>query len=164
MALVVETGAGVTGANTLVSHDDALSYALDRGVTLADDDTTDASLLNAMTWLNGQTWKGEPVAAFQPLAFPRKHVYITGSGLWDATMIPPDVKNAQIELAMQIAAGVDIFPVFAGGLIIQETVGPIVTKYSDKYGAPVDTLDMPVVNMLLKRWLDNSFGFRLVRA
>lgn len=201
--LVVEDGSGVTGANTYVDRADAIVYAADRGVTLADDATTDAALLNGMAYLNGLKFKGFPVSPFQTNAFPRDGIYLpnpseqgniiygeylyggyNGYGgyagypgygsygrpaydpgaLWDKTAIPPDVISAQIETAMIISGGFDIAPVTAGAMVIQDTVGPLTTKYSDKWGTGAGAPDMPVVRALLKRWLDLAIGFSTVRA
>ncbi len=163
MALIVEDGSGVDGANTYASRDVYLAYALSRGVEIDDDDPADVQLISAMDYLAGQCWKGQPVDPFQPLGWPRKYVYI-GSNLWDQTAIPADIVNAQCALAMQVAAGIDINPTVGGALVTEETVGPITTKYSDKYGQAIGAPNMPLVETLLRRWIDYAFGFRVVRA
>jgi hypothetical protein len=161
MALIVETGAGVAGANTFVSRADFIAYAALRGVVIADDDPADVLLIKAMDYLNGLKWKGTVKVPFQPNAFPRSYVYV-GPDLFSDLAVPADVVGAQCTLAMQINAGVDILPTFTGGLVTEETVGPLTTKYSDRYGAPTGSPDMPSVRALLAKWLDTEF--KVVRA
>lgn len=166
MALIVETGSGVTGANTYASRAAFLAYALARGVDIDDDDPADVLLIKAMDYLNGiPGWLGTTVISFQPNAWPRKWVYV-GCDEWSATAIPPDVVNAQCALAMISNDGIDLLPVydFTGGLVLEDTVGPITTKYSDKFGPAAGTPDMPAVRSLLRKWINRPIGLNLVRA
>lgn len=163
--MVVENGTGVANANTYVSREDFLAYALARGIEIADDDPADVLLTKAMDYLNGLTWKGQLAVAFQPLPWPRQFVFI-GADEFPEHTVPPDVVSAQCVLAMQVNAGFDIAPTYdvSGGLVIDETVGPITTKFSDRFGAPTGGPNMPAVSALLRKWLDTSLSFRVVRA
>lgn len=166
MALVVETGSGVDGANTFINRAGTITAAAAVGVTLADDATTDALILNAAMFLTGiGDWRGEQINGFASLPWPRENVYI-GSSLWDQTMIPADIVNAQVQLVLVQKAGTPLFSTTDGQVVTEETVGPITTRYSDKYGAVTapGIGDIPLVSTMLAKWRNGSFGFRTVRA
>lgn len=163
MALVVEDGTGVDGANTYVTRAGYIAYAAARGVEINDDDPADYQLIKAMDYLSGLNWKGQVLVAFQPLPWPRQFVYI-GADVFPTDEVPKDVVSAQCALAMILDAGFDIAPVFSGGLVTEDTVGPITTKYSDKFGPPTGAPNTPAVSALLKKWINSGFSLNVVRA
>lgn len=155
MALVVETGSVVDGANTFVSQEEAIDMAADYNIALPDDDTTGAMILQAGDLLRGITdWKGELVSDLQEMPFPRTNVYV-GKTLWDSTVIPLDLKKAQVQLVIAMySQDLDFNSVTPGGVVTERTVGPITTKFSDKYGqiSAVELDDIPAVTNALLRW------------
>jgi hypothetical protein len=159
VALVVEDGTGVDGANCYADHAFTIAYAAARGVTLADDETTDALIFVAVDYLNTLDWRGSPASPFQPNAWPRVGVWIDCNEFPEST-VPQDVSNAQSQLVMQQFAGVDLFPATTGAMIIQDTVGPLTTKWSDKFGAQT-TPFLPLIDALLGKWLDSGGPFTL---
>ena len=133
MALIVETGAIVTGADSYVTRADAITYAANRGVTLVDTVVTDEILRNAVGFLEsfGDKFKGSRVTRDQPLSWPRIGAVIEGWS-WDSDEIPRQVINAQLAVALEIFAGEDPYnPLPVAGQITQESVsGAVSVSYA----------------------------------
>lgn len=159
VTITVETGVGVLNANSFVTVAEARSYALDRGVVLsAVDDTVAAQLIKAKDYLEAlaDQYQGYMVSAEQALQWPRSGVYLYDSEAeFSAAAIPKELKSAQCALVMALDSGVDITPVYTPSqLVIEETVGPITTKYADPRGAkptPVMTAVNAMIAPLLER-------------
>jgi hypothetical protein len=104
MALVVEDGTGVVGANSYASAEDADAYFADRANTTwsaADDVTKSAALINATDYIEMKgtlLWKGQEEFpdAPQGLSFPRVNM---GYGLPDG--LPTGVVRATYEYAVR---------------------------------------------------------------
>jgi len=156
MALTVETGAIVTGANSYVSRADAIAYASDRGVTLADSTATDAILIKAAAYLESyrNKFKGELVTRDQPLAWPRYNAVIEGFS-WGHDEIPRHVINAQLAVTLEINAGDDPFnPTPTVGPITEETVsGAVTVRYASGTSSKVQKsrASDALVGLLLSR-------------
>lgn len=150
MALVIEDGSIVAGANSYVSLAEARAYATARNKPLPTDDTAlEALLISAMDYLEAQRarFEGSKVSSEQELQYPREGVIIDGIEL-ASTVIPSILKQAQIRLAMEANAGVDLMPTRTGGFVKKEVVGPIETEYSEKVGVSVEP-EMSAVEALL---------------
>ncbi len=108
MALIVETGAIVPGANTYVSRADYIMYAASFGIVIPDTDEADVELLKAAQFIDQHeaNLKGSRVQRDQPLAFPRTGLIIDGWD-WSYTEIPRNVILCQQQLALDIHAGRD---------------------------------------------------------
>lgn len=128
--IVIEDGSGVVDANSYVTVSEYRGYATSRGVTLpVSDDACEPQLIQAMDYLEIQPWAGYPTYPDQALAWPRSGVYIYGSEIADDA-IPGKIKFAQMQLAMQVNAGVELMPTVVGGSgIKREKVGPLETEY-----------------------------------
>jgi len=158
MALTVETGAIVTGANSYVSRADAIAYASDRGVTLADSTATDAILIKAAAYLESyrNKFKGELVTRDQPLAWPRDDVVIEGF-TWASGEIPRQVVSAQLAVILEVAAGIDPFnPPAAQGPVTQKVVsGAVSVSYAAGSVSSIkvnkDREATALINLLLKK-------------
>lgn len=110
MAIVVETGSIVTGANSYVTRSDYLAYALSLGITISDVAAADVQLIKAAQFIDSKeaNLKGCRVDRDQPLAFPRHAVVIDGFE-WLYTEIPRQVILCQMALALDINAGIDLY-------------------------------------------------------
>lgn len=147
--IVVETGSGDNpAANSYVSQAEATQYALDRGVTLSTGDAGAALIYRAMDYLAQFTnlWKGDPTQpGVQPLDWPRAGVTINGTELAD-NIIPSQLKNAQMQLAIEAMNGPLMASSTGGSFVTREKVGPIETEYSEAVstsGVPYfSTVDM----------------------
>jgi hypothetical protein len=171
IAIIIEDGSIVTNANSFVTIAEARSYALQRGVELsAIDDEVAAQLIKASDYLESfaEKYKGEMVSFEQFLQWPRLGVYLYNSETeFPSNLIPKELKNAQCAVVLAIAEGVEIMPNYSNAdFVIEETVGPITTKYAD----PVKTGVLPTltaVDALLQPLLVSGlsgFSIRTIRV
>lgn len=150
MALIVETGAIVTGAESYVSAADCTTYHSNRGNTAwtGTDAVKEAALLKAAAYLDGHYCKRFKGEKYQPLdqnmQWPRIGVVIDGFVL-DVDVIPQRLKDAQCELAL-IALTADLAPSVSAG-IKREKVDVLETEYFA--GAPAGTTVYTAVDNLL---------------
>ena len=110
MALVVETGEVVPGADSYVSLADARALASDYGLALpVDNIAAEAALRNGAVYvgLQEQSMCGRRVSASQSLAYPRQGVSLYGFAL-ASDVIPPQVIHAQVVAAVEYGAGTDV--------------------------------------------------------
>jgi hypothetical protein len=171
MALVVEDGTIVADANTYINRAAIIAYAADRGVTLANDATTDTKIVKAMDYLAlyDQQWKGEQVEyGVQTLAWPRKYVYIgTATTVFPDDEIPGQLVRAQAELVLQVNNGVNLLPTLSGdtAFVKREKVDVIETEYSEAMALKLAGLqpDMPLVDALLEPLFATASRLRTVR-
>jgi hypothetical protein len=129
--LIVETGEGLTNAESYVSVADAQAFASSRGLTIPSDESEVEILLRRATdYIDAREpyFQGSRVSAGQALAFPRSGVVINGFAL-DDDALPQTLKNAACQLCADF---VDNNPdvIGEGREVIQETVGPISTTYA----------------------------------
>lgn len=149
MALVIETGSIVAGADSYASVTDADTYHVNNSNAawaLADNAAKEAALRKACRYLDGKyrpRWKGrrvQPVA--QALEWPRGGVsigdtYPAGSASYDvgfggeifipSDSIPQRLKDAQCELALRALAGELAADATAG--VKREKVDVLETEY-----------------------------------
>ncbi len=100
MALIIEDGSIVTGANSYVTIAEIKAYADLRGIAYPDDAAIEVNAILATDYLQSKCYAGvqvEPNA--QPLEFPRDDLYIKNV-LVPNDSIPEQLKNAQIEAAL----------------------------------------------------------------
>lgn len=132
--IIVEDGTGVLFANSYISIEYARTYAAQRGLTLsADDDSIAAMLIQAKDYLESKSceYSGTPTYDYQELSWPRTGAYIHGIEL-NKNVIPKNLKQAQAVLLLAVNDGLTLMPNYsAADMVIQETVGPITTKYAD---------------------------------
>lgn len=163
MALVVEDGTGLPGAQVYISAADADSYFLARGnaawVALTTEQK-EAALIKGQDYMSqayGARWKGSRVSATQALDWPRMDVEAYGFEVASDT-VPQAVKNANAEFAVRASSG----ELFAdqGRLTTREKVDVIEVEYSEHASAATS---YPAVDGMLAPYLDGSGGtFRKV--
>ena len=110
MALVVETGSVVPGADSYVSLAEARALAASYGMTLPADDTeAEVALRNGAVYVGLQepSMCGRRVSASQSLAYPRQGVSVYGFSL-ASDVIPPQVIHAQVVAAVEYGLGTDV--------------------------------------------------------
>ena len=166
MALTVETGAIVTGANSYVSRAEYIAAAALVGVTIADTDAADAQLVKAAQFIDAHESDliGYKVERDQPMAYPR-HSLVINRWSWSSTEIPTEVTDCQIALALEINAGIDIYnPAPVRTRKREDIDGAVSVEY---FGRDSDvTLGrnmraMTLLHALLRR--GGGFGIPLVR-
>lgn len=190
MALTIETGTGVAGANSFVTEAEADAHFASRYAPLgkfpewgaAETEKKEAALVLAGQLLNGKRWQGEEVReGIQTMCWPRYGVPMqSGSGMttygnlynagsvyaytacWPSNTVPEKVKQAQCEAALRYLAGTDMLPdLDRGGQIVMKRVDIITTQYAS--GAPAGTR-FQAVEALLRPFLKSSAGVTLVRG
>lgn len=138
MALIVEDGSGILGADSYSTLEEARAYALSRGLVLPELDTlAEVQLRVAFDYIEslGSRYTGQRTLAAQITQWPRKYVYIDCAEL-DPAIVPLAVKQAQVHLAAAIQSGVNLFAVSDGSAaIVREKVGEIETEYKVSAGS-----------------------------
>lgn len=137
MAIIVEDGTIVSGANSYVAHTDLADYATLRGVTLsAVQATREVLLIKAMDWLGqyANRWKGVRTDDDQALEWPRANVILYDSGPYlDQNTIPAELKNLQMTVALA-AIDVTLLPthdITRQGPIVREKVDVLEIEYAN---------------------------------
>lgn len=178
MALIVETGSGVAGANSFVDLAYAATYFSDRNIAAwgDDDDLQTAALIRAAQYLNGLRWQGSRVNFRSLLCWPRFGVPVpdfqpltdtygmgtTWGMYWPSNEIPEPVKMAQCEAALRYLQGTDMLPdLDRGGLVLHQKVDVIEKTFASF--APGGTTFQSVL-ALLRPFLKSSASVEMVRA
>lgn len=173
MSLVVETGSGNPNADAYISVADADTFLASQGnTTWADLDTEDkeSALRRAAAYMTQEyrlLWAGTRVRYDQGLDWPRYGVVTPDApGLYGTAVVPTDVvprevRQANALLAVKALAG-DL-SADEGAPVIEETVGPITTKYAN--GARQSIRYTSIDNMLAPYFGSSSrYTFRIKRA
>lgn len=157
MAIVVEDGTVVTGANSYVSEAELTTYASDRGIAITGEN--DELLIQAMDYIESLDFIGIKWTKDQPLVWPRVDVLIDGY-YQDVEDIPTQLKNGQMAVALAIDAG-------NGPLIDlprntkREKVGDLEVEYMD--GTASVTIAR-TINANLRKLLKNGGAFTVIKA
>lgn len=102
MAVIVETGEIVLGANSYVDEAELTLYATDRGITITGDETQ--LLVQAMDYVESLSFIGIKHTDTQDLQWPRSGA-VVDDYLVSSNAIPAELKKGQIEVALAIDAG-----------------------------------------------------------
>lgn len=166
MALVIEDGTVVAGANSYIEVQAAKDYAAARGVDLGTDDAvTEQRLLGAVDYLESLSYKGTRVAPdAQSLAWPRTGVTFDGH-TFGGNVIPNQLKSAQAQLVIELSQGVVLFSSSSAGggadkFVKKEKVDVIEVEYATPKEIGEESLavaSLPAVSALL-RGLLKGFG------
>lgn len=183
MGLVLETGAGVSGANAYADRTFATSYLSDRGGNTAWDARTDAEkdvlLIQATDFIEkrwGKDFLGVKNLNTNALQWPRRTMYDhEGRILYDSNDIPEELKKATVEYALA-AMTTNLLPGTATGLEVTEStkkLGPLEKreKYSTTANAQLSELvkpsaftSFPAADLLIEPLLKPSGAVRLQRV
>lgn len=162
MALTVETGSIVSGADSYISIEDADTYLVAAGNTDWEDaDATDkeVALRKACRYVDSYyrvRWKGRKIERTQPLCWPRTGVYDEDGFAIEEYTIPEELRRAQCEAALRLFQGIDLLPdLERGGRVVTEKLDVISTTYADS--APVNT-SFQEIDMLLTGLLTSVPG------
>ncbi len=181
ITITVETGAGITGANSFVSLADFQAYHAARGNVLTSytDEQQKAALVKAGDYLNGLAWRGRKTAQANPMCWPRceDQIYAevgfqnitTTVGIIDqdgftisTASVPTQVINAQCEAAFLNLGGETLQPTLKrGGQVKRKKVDVIETEY---FAGASPTSRYLVVDALLKGLLKSSLSIETIRA
>ena len=131
MALIVETGLGLSNANSYVSAADAQAYHSDRGNALwtdGDDDAKLAALIRATSALDGiygRRWPGYRCGTYQALAWPRYEAW--DADAWPLVDVPAKIMASCCEAALVelVTPGALSVALERGGMLVSKTTGPL---------------------------------------
>ena len=145
------------------------SFASDRGVALSStDDIVAAMAIKATDYLEtkAEEYKGLPTYTDQSLQWPRSGVFIYGVEQ-PSNAIPKQLKMAHAMLVLAVNEGLELLPNYSPqDYVIEETVGPIKTKYSDPASVGIDNTFTGVdkfLEPLINKGL-NSFSIQTIRV
>src|SRR3990167_4107276 len=152
MALVVEDGTVVTGADSYLARADATAYWANHGSpaawTGASDAAKDAALRYATQWVDEHfLWGGLIYTTDQVLDWPRQSCYDDEGRLISDTTIPWQVKAAVAEMAKAHIDAALNASLARGGGVKSEKVDVIEGVYLD-WASP--EADFPYVKRLLE--------------
>lgn len=157
MAIIVEDGSIVPGANSYGSEAGLAAYAAARGITIAG--TAAELLIIAMDWIEQKVFKGYKLTEDQPLQWPRGWVEVDGYYLSQSS-IPTLLIEAQYEACIAIDGGYNPLAVQERE-VSSETVGPISVTYKS------GTSTLPVLtaaNNKLRKLLKSSGALAGIRV
>lgn len=132
MALIIEDGTIVVGANSYVTVAEAKAYAISRGENFPTVDTQIETLLyNAMDYVEAyrSQFSGQKVETTQATQWPRLNVTIDGND-FPSDQIPNELKQAQCQLAVDKYAIGDLTPSTDGYAVSMEKVDVIEVQYA----------------------------------
>lgn len=170
MALIVEDGSIVSGADSFVSLVDARAMAVKFGWSLpVVDDDAESALRNGAAYIAIQepSLCGTRVSALQTLPFPRQGITLYGFPFADDA-IPPQVVQAQVAAAVEYGKGSDVRASSDGRITTMERVeGAVTVQYADNgvTGATITiTAAFDALRPLICGGGNNGFQFRVTRG
>jgi hypothetical protein len=130
MALIIEDGSIVVGAESYATAAELVVYAANFSKTIPTDAAVQEALLRrAALQMDAICWKGNAVTRDQPLSWPRYNMVRHGWPL-PLNVIPPQVKAGQMALATEIYADDLVDPNTKSGAITKKVVGPLEFDYA----------------------------------
>jgi hypothetical protein len=166
VTIIVEDGSIVANANSYDSLANVRAYAEQRGIELpSSDDELGAMVIKAMDYLEALQYQGLKTDAFmQALQWPRQCVEIDETELADDT-IPKQLKNALGALVLAVKEGIVLQPNFKPqDYVIEETVGPITTKYANPIEIGIQTRMTAVDSILAPLLKSKAYSLQTNRV
>jgi hypothetical protein len=165
MSFIVETGAGLSTANSYLSVADANTYHTDHsgstswsGASQAD---KEKALRLATQYIDARydgRWKGSRSNEDQALAWPRANVVDSDGYILDSDDLPARLEHAVGELALRVLEGDTLFDdISEPGSIASETIvaGPV--EFSQTYvGGKSQVKSYPLIDMLVRPLIQDS--------
>ena len=155
MALVKEDGTGLPNSNTYVEWDEAVDYAAARGITLGTQPEVESLLIQAMDYLEAQRGQYQGTKTYpgvQALQWPRTGVILDCSYSLPDNVIPVELKNAQMQLAVEVFTGNALMPSSDGRVVKREKVDVIEREFmtgKDMGASGLPAPNFPLVDALL---------------
>lgn len=166
MTIVVETGAGLSTAETYCTVAEATTYFSNIGdaawAALASDAVREQSLRKAVEFMLGRyrsRWAGFRKTTTQALDWPRSlvpikdapNLYGNSASYYDDASVPAAIKNACASLALRAASAALLADQSRTKKSV--TVGPITTVYDDVAGQAIVYAE---IDAMLAPYLKNS--------
>ena len=165
MALVIEDGTNVPGANSYATVQQIRDYNIARDITFPDDDTkVEVAATKAMDYLltYSQRWGGNRTyGVLQALDWPRRGIVAGGIEVYK-DYVPGGVVAAQCYLA-GLSQTVDLAGVQDTRAVTKEVIGPIETDYSTTAGAGIGPI-LPLLTAMLAPFTKTTGGLKARRV
>lgn len=138
MALIIEDGSIVAGADSFATAAELVTYAAAYGRTIPATEAAQESLLRrAALQMSAMPWYGSLVNMAQALSWPRYDVY-RGDWLLPSNEIPAQIKAGQMALATEIHADDLVDPATKKGAVIMDRVeGAVQRQYAEAKGSTI---------------------------
>lgn len=159
--IIVEDGTIVAGANSYITEAELADYATARGLTITPGDE-EMYIIESTDYLETLKFIGTKMTRDQSLQWPRYNVAIDG---WSylPTDIPPQLKNAQLVIALSISQGNS--PIANIEAAVKRVKADVVEiEFAD--GAVVNTF-VPAISAALKKLIrgsNNGMSFTVYRT
>jgi hypothetical protein len=169
MALVVEDGSIVAGADSWISLSDARALAAKYGYALPADDTeAEAALRNGAMYIGlfESALCGRRVSAVQSLSFPRTGISLYGFPVAN-NVIPDQVKLAQVIAGVEYGSGADVRASSDGRVTTMERVeGAVTVQYANNGNTGATITITAAIDALrpLLCGLNNGSSFNVYRG
>ena len=121
------------GTNSYATEAELATYAADRGITIAEADTT-ILLIKAMDYIETRRFVGSKTEVTQTLEWPREVCSGTLYCEIDNLVVPNDIKSAQMIAALIIDAGDEVQPIVERA-VKREKVDVLEVEYMDNASA-----------------------------
>tara|TARA_R110002020_G_scaffold284245_1_gene499847 strand:+ start:229 stop:738 length:510 start_codon:yes stop_codon:yes gene_type:complete len=166
--IVVEDGTKVVGANSYVTMAEYIDYAASLNLTVTDTQAFRTQIIKAAQFIGGleSVLKGDTTEKNQPMAYPRNALTDIDGWSYDNNEIPPQVKQAQLSLAVDINSGEDLWNLSqsgATGIKREKVEGAVEVEYavSDTGRLPYNSRSQALLASLMKF---NGLGIPLAMA
>lgn len=170
MALIIEDGTLVVGANSYVTVDEAIAYATSRREAFpTDPDEVESLLHKAMDYIEAQRrrFSGTKTSIYQDTQYPRISSKVDGVVI-GFDVIPRELKLAQCQLAVDCYALGDLSPTSSGYAVSKEKVDVIEVQYAAgstmSGGATAAEPSFPKADAFLECMYGDFSWLRTVRA
>lgn len=159
MALIIEDGSAVAGANSYITAAEYLDWSdarFDpaRATAPADDAAAEKLILRAMDYFESLSFIGSKASSAQPLQWPRQNAYIDGY-LVSSSSIPNEVKTSLYELTYAQETGSGEMNAI-GRKTKREKVDVIEVEYADNSSSAVVNV---AVSATLRKLLASGSGY-----
>ena len=163
MALTVEDGTGVVGANSYITVAELRAFAADRAISIpAEDSLCIPLLVKATDYLDLKDYIGSKATSGQGLAWPRKaEGYYTVLDDIYTYAIPTALKTAQAMVAIEVQNG-ELLPTIRPGKYLSTKIGSISVSYATDANR-ASAVHIKAVDTLLNP-LTTDGGFRLLKT
>lgn len=169
MAIIVEDGSIVPGANSFVALQDYIDYATTLGLDVDVNSQAESQLVSAAEFIKIQTnLKGSLYNRDQPLPYPRTGLVLEGWH-WASNEIPRQVIQLQMTKAIEVFQGFSVITgenvsSSSGQIVKRERVeGAVEVEYETSGDNAVKVSSVSSSQALLSVLTTNS-GLTLVRA
>jgi hypothetical protein len=164
--LIIEDGTGKADSESYASVAFFKSFAKSLGETPPGDLECEVLLRKAMEPLRrGDAYVGYRASRNQALDWPRTGVVVEGFG-FASNELPAELARAQCIYAIEAHKGLDLMPTRPAntqGAIVEETIGPLTTRYAES-GMAISVPRVERAERILSVLLRNGGGFRLIRG